>query len=68
MAKTNAKVKVDQKKGMIYAIYTQTAIELKIMCQAFRLNDEYSIIIFRKAKVHSNLNYRVIMQHLYQGI
>eukprot|EP01022_Parablepharisma_sp_SALTPOND_P024600 TRINITY_DN549_c2_g1_i1.p6 TRINITY_DN549_c2_g1~~TRINITY_DN549_c2_g1_i1.p6 ORF type:complete len:244 (+),score=27.49 TRINITY_DN549_c2_g1_i1:780-1511(+) len=54
MAKTNAKVKVDKTKGCIYAIYnTQSkgAMELIISCQAYRLTDEHSFIVFKKEKV-----------------
>ena len=54
MAKTNAKVKIDQKKSCIYAIYnlqTKGGLELIIMCQAYRLTEEYSFIVFKKEKV-----------------
>lgn len=51
MAKTNAKIKVDPKKGYILAIYGQSAAELIISCQAYTLDDEYSFIVFRNEKV-----------------
>lgn len=54
MAKTNAKVKIDQTNGKIYAIYNPSskgATELRISCQAYRLTDEYSFIVFKKEQV-----------------
>ena len=63
MAKTNAKVKIDKSKGKIYASYnpsTPAAPTLVIACQAFRLTEQYSFIIFKKEQVIiQHNNYRV---------
>jgi len=54
MAKSNAKVKVDKEKKNIFAIYNpqgKGVVECIIGCQAYRLTDEYSFIVFKKEKV-----------------
>ena len=58
---------MDKSSGVIYAIYSQTATELIIACQAYRLTDEYSLIIFTKKKVFIHLIHREMMPRSYQG-
>lgn len=43
---------MDREFKAIYAIYSQSAAELVIACQAYRLTDDYSLITFTKKKVH----------------
>jgi len=68
MAKTNAKIKIDSKKGYIFANYGQSAAELIISCQAYMLGDEYSFIVFRNEKVSLfSIECRGIRLRFHQG-
>jgi hypothetical protein len=68
MAKTNAKVKVDQVKGKIYADYnigSRDSHDLVLSCQAYKLTEQFSFIVFKKEAVTSLpvYLYRVMSEH-----